>query len=125
MAECSGFSLQAGVAAKGGDREKFEHLARYIARPPLATERLALTDGGHIRDTRKTPYRDATTHILFRTPGLHRPAGRPGTEAAGTPDPLSRRIRTGERLAGPGRCQGPRRQHRPITADPAPTPIGR
>jgi hypothetical protein len=39
------------VAAKGGEREKLEHLARYIARPPIATERLALTESGQIRYT--------------------------------------------------------------------------
>jgi hypothetical protein len=48
------------VAAKAAEREKLEHLARYIARPPIATERLALTDGGYIRYTLKTPYRDGT-----------------------------------------------------------------
>lgn len=65
VAESSGFSLHAGVAAEGGEREKLEHLARYIARPPIATERLALTDGGYIRYTLKTPYRDGTTHVIF------------------------------------------------------------
>jgi hypothetical protein len=65
VAERSGFSLHAGVAAKGDQREKLEHRARYIARSPIATERLALTDGGHIRYTLKTPYRDGTTHVIF------------------------------------------------------------
>jgi Putative transposase len=31
----------------------------------VATERLALTDSGHIRYTLKTPYRDGTTHVMF------------------------------------------------------------
>lgn len=65
VAAASGFSLHAGVSARGSDREKLEHLARYIARPPVATERLALTDSGHIRYTLKTPYRDGTTHVIF------------------------------------------------------------
>ncbi|MBA3564840.1 MAG: transposase, partial [Gammaproteobacteria bacterium] len=65
LAENSGFSLHAGVAAKAFQRDKLEHLARYISRPPIATERLALTDGGHIRYTLKTPYRDGTTHVIF------------------------------------------------------------
>lgn len=65
MAESSGFSLHAGVAARGSDRETLERLARYISRPPVATERLALTDSGHIRYTLKTPYRDGTTHVMF------------------------------------------------------------
>lgn len=65
VAEASGFSLHAGVSAKGADRETLEHLARYIARPPIASERLALTERGHIRYTLKTPYRDGTTHVIF------------------------------------------------------------
>ena len=65
MAEGCGFSLHAGVWAKGGEREKLEHLARYVARPPIATERFALTDGGNVRYTLKTPYRDGTTHVIF------------------------------------------------------------
>ena len=35
VAESSGFSLHAGVSARGSDREKLEHLARYISRPPV------------------------------------------------------------------------------------------
>ena len=42
-----------------------EHLARYISRPAIASERLALMDGGRIRYTLKTPYRDGTTHVVF------------------------------------------------------------
>jgi Sulfatase-modifying factor enzyme 1 len=33
VAEASGFSLHAGVAAKGSERDKLEHLARYVSRP--------------------------------------------------------------------------------------------
>jgi hypothetical protein len=64
VAESSGFSLHAGIAAKGA-RDKLEHLARYVARPPIATERLSLTEGGLVRCTLKTPYRDGTTHVIF------------------------------------------------------------
>ena len=62
-AECSGFSLHAGIAAKvsqrnkvrsRSDREgalgyKLERLARYVSRPPVATDRLALTANGQVR----------------------------------------------------------------------------
>jgi Putative transposase len=65
VAESSGFSLHAGVRAQAGEREKLEHLARYIARPPIATERLALTESGQVRYALKTPYRDGTTHVIF------------------------------------------------------------
>jgi hypothetical protein len=65
VAESSGFSLHAGIAAKDSQRNKLEHLARYVARPPIATERLSLTEGGFVRLALKTPYRDGTTHVIF------------------------------------------------------------
>ena len=65
LAQACGFSLHAGIAIGGTELEKLERLCRYISRPALATERLALTAGGGIRYTLKTPYRDGTTHVLF------------------------------------------------------------
>jgi Putative transposase/Transposase zinc-binding domain len=64
-AESSGFSLHAGIAARASQRDKLEHLARYVSRPPVAAERLSLTEGGFIRLALKTPYRDGTTHVIF------------------------------------------------------------
>ena len=65
LAKHSGFSLHAGVAAAAHQRDKVERLCRYIARPPVATTRLALTAQGQVRYTLKTPYRDGTTHVMF------------------------------------------------------------
>jgi len=65
VAESSGFSLHAGIAAKASQRDKTERLARYVSRPPVATERLSLTPGGSVRYALKTPYRDGTTHVIF------------------------------------------------------------
>jgi Putative transposase/Transposase zinc-binding domain len=65
VAESSGFSLHAGIAAKASQRDKLEHLARYVSRPPVATERLSLTEGGQVRCALKTAYRDGTTHVIF------------------------------------------------------------
>jgi hypothetical protein len=48
-----------------GQREKLERLCRYVSRPPVASERLALTASGQVRYTLKTPYRDGTTHIVL------------------------------------------------------------
>ena len=64
IAESSGFSLHAGIAAKASQRDKIERLARYVSRPPVATERLSLTRGGNVRYALKTPYRDGTTHVI-------------------------------------------------------------
>ena len=49
VAESSGFSLHAGLAAKASQRDKLERLARYVSRPPVATERLSLTQAGNVR----------------------------------------------------------------------------
>jgi hypothetical protein len=65
LARAAGFSLHAGVAVTGGERTKLEHLVHYVARPAVATERLALTPAGNIRYTLKKPYRDGTTEVIF------------------------------------------------------------
>ena len=60
-----GFSLHAGVGISPDQREKLERLCRYVSRPPVASERLALTASGQVRYRLKTPYRDGTTHIVL------------------------------------------------------------
>ena len=65
VVEASGFSLHAGIAAEASQRDKVERLARYVSRPPIATGRLSLTEGGYVRYALKTPYRDGTTHVIF------------------------------------------------------------
>ncbi|MGB5707046.1 MAG: IS91 family transposase [Arenicellales bacterium] len=65
LAKVNGFSLHAGVAAQAHQRSKLERLCRYISRPAVSTERMALTNQGNIRYTLKTPYRDGTTHIIL------------------------------------------------------------
>lgn len=61
----SGFSLHAGVAVDGGERKKLEKLARYIARPPIAQDRLRLNEQGQVVYELKKPYRDGTSHIVM------------------------------------------------------------
>jgi hypothetical protein len=61
----AGFSLHAGVAARGNGRDKLERLCRYITRPAIAERRLSLTHQGKVRYELKTPYRDGTTHVIF------------------------------------------------------------
>ena len=60
-----GFSLHAEVRLAINQRHKLEHLCRYITRPALANERLALNRAGQVVLTLKTPYRDGTTHIVM------------------------------------------------------------
>ncbi len=65
VATHSGFSLHAGVAVAGGERKKLERLARYIARPPIAQDRLRLNDLGQVVYQLKKPYSDGTSHIVM------------------------------------------------------------
>ena len=64
-ANAGGFSLHADLDIQPHQREKLERLCRYVSRPPIAVERLALTPAGQVRYTLKTPYRDGTTHIVL------------------------------------------------------------
>ena len=65
VAKLNGFSLHAGVAARGHQRRKVERLCRYIARPAIAEKRLSLTSTGKVRYELKTPFRNGTTHVIF------------------------------------------------------------
>ena len=46
-------------------RKKLDHLCRYITRPAIANERLALNRAGQVALTLKAPYREGTTHIVM------------------------------------------------------------
>jgi predicted ester cyclase len=48
-ARAGGFSLHAGIDSQPGQRAKLERLCRYVSRPPVGTERLALTSSGQVR----------------------------------------------------------------------------
>jgi ribosomal protein S27E len=64
-ARTGGFSLHAGIDIAPHQRAKLERLCRYVSRPPVATERMALSSSGHVRYALKTPYRDGTTHLAI------------------------------------------------------------
>lgn len=65
VANNSGFSLHAGVAMNGTERDKIEKLCRYIARPAVSLDRLSLNGRGQVVYTLKRPYDDGTTHIVM------------------------------------------------------------
>ncbi len=44
---------------------RFERLCRTISRPAVSQKRLSLTPSGNGRYELKTPYRNATTHVIF------------------------------------------------------------
>jgi hypothetical protein len=63
--EHSGMSLHAEVAVPARDRRRLERLCRYVARPPLANDRLEEQPDGRLTLRLKTPWRDGTTHVLM------------------------------------------------------------
>jgi len=65
VAQYAGFSLHAGIGIEAHARTKLERLCRYVSRPAVAEERLALTAHGDVRYQLKTPYRDGTSHIVL------------------------------------------------------------
>ena len=65
VGKVAGFSLHAGVAATTDEPKKLERLCRYITRPAVSEERLALTLNGNVRYQLKTSYKDGATHVIF------------------------------------------------------------
>ncbi|MCI0549160.1 MAG: transposase, partial [Candidatus Rokubacteria bacterium] len=60
-----GVSLHANVAVPAHDRRRLERLCRYVARPPVATERLSRMEDGRLLYRLKHRWRDGTTHVVF------------------------------------------------------------
>ena len=58
-------SLHGDVSVPARDRRRLERLCRYVARPPLANERLEERPDGTLALRLKTRWRDGTTHILM------------------------------------------------------------
>jgi len=49
----------------GEDRRRLEQLCRYLLRPPIAQDRLALQSDGTVLVLLKTPWHHGTTHLRF------------------------------------------------------------
>jgi hypothetical protein len=64
-ASVSGVGLHANVAVPVRDRRRLERLCRYVARPPVATERLSRLVDGRLLYRLKHRWRDGTTHVVF------------------------------------------------------------
>ena len=64
-AALGGFSLHANTACGPRDRDRLEQLCRYVARPPVAIDRLHRRPDGLLVYKLKTPYKDGTEYLLF------------------------------------------------------------
>jgi len=60
-----GLSLHAATRIPATDRERLEHLCRYVARPPVAAGRLRLVDPQTLVFSLKSRWADGTTSLLL------------------------------------------------------------
>src|SRR5690606_33686713 len=58
------------TAVDGRDRKRLERLCRYLARPPIAQDRLELLADGRVHYTLKKAWRDGTRAIVLEPHGL-------------------------------------------------------
>jgi hypothetical protein len=65
VAMVRGFSVHGIRSVDGRDRDALEKLCRYIARPPIAQERLHLLDDGRIRYDLKHVWKDGTKAVVL------------------------------------------------------------
>lgn len=65
VAVVRGFNLHGKTRVDGRDRGRLEQLCRYIARPPIAQERLHLLEDGRIRYDMKRVWKDGTKAIVI------------------------------------------------------------
>ena len=66
----NGFDLHAGLCVPPDHRDRLERICRYALRPPVAQERLHVTDAGQVQLELRRPWADGTTHLLFDPVGL-------------------------------------------------------
>ncbi len=63
--DLDGFSLHAKVEIEGHDRDAIERLCRYLARPPIATERLTQRSDGRVVYGLRRHWKDGTSAVVF------------------------------------------------------------
>jgi hypothetical protein len=61
----AGFSMHAATVCEAHQRSRLERLCRYIARPPIATQRLSVDGRGRVVYRYKQPFRDGSTHVVL------------------------------------------------------------
>lgn len=64
-ASIGGFSLHGNISCYPLQRRKLEQICNYVARPPIAQERLTQRANGLLAYRLKKPYRDGTEVLLF------------------------------------------------------------
>jgi hypothetical protein len=65
LAEVGGINVQVGLAIDGRDRKRLERLCRYMARPPVCQERLAVTESGRVVVRFKNAWRSGSHAVVL------------------------------------------------------------
>lgn len=65
IVEMNGFTLHAGVEIRAQRRDELERLVRYMARGPIANDRITIRPDGRIEYSLKNRFSDGTTAILL------------------------------------------------------------
>jgi hypothetical protein len=63
--DIDGFSFHATVEIEAHDRDGLERICRYLARPPIATERLSLAPDGRVVYALRRHWKDGTGTVVF------------------------------------------------------------
>jgi len=64
-ADVAGFNVHGNTGARANERQRLEILVRYLARPPIANERLSELPDGRLALQLKQRWRNGTTHVVF------------------------------------------------------------
>ena len=64
-ADVAGFNVHANTCARANDRKRLEILVKYLARPPIANDRLSELPDGRLALKFKQAWRDGTSHVVF------------------------------------------------------------
>jgi hypothetical protein len=64
-ANVDGFSLDANAWVRASRRKELEKVCRYIARPPIATDRLEELPDGRVQYLLAHPWSDGTTAVVY------------------------------------------------------------
>lgn len=65
VAQFEGINVHADTVIDGRDRKRLERVVRYIARPPIAQDRLEILRDGKIKYSMKRVWRDGTSAVVL------------------------------------------------------------
>ena len=65
LAEVGGINVHVGPAIDGRDRKRLERVCRYLARPPVCEDRLAVTGGGRVEVGFKRAWKNGARAVVL------------------------------------------------------------